>query len=375
MPGTRTPPFKAEIVGSLLRPPALHAARARHVRGEIDDAELWRIESAHIAEAVALHQEVGLRVCTDGEFHRRHWAMDFLSKIEGLHYRGALAVRFHTEAGDIEFAPPRLQVEAKLRRTVPLSVEDFAELRPLAERAGLVPKQAIPSPTLVHFRGGRAAVDALAYPGMDEFFADLARAYREEIAALYEAGCRYVQIDETNLPFLCDPKLRDHAVSIGEDPDKLPGRYVDLLNTIVADRPADLVVGMHMCRGNHMSAWVAEGGYDPVAEAVFGGLDIDAFFLEYDSPRAGSFAPLRYMSGRKVAVLGLVTSKQPALESKEELKRRIAEAAQILPLERLALSPQCGFASTIEGNQLTVEEEKNKLRLVVETAREVWGTA
>ena len=375
MPGTRTPPFKAEIVGSLLRPPALHAARARHVRGEIDDAELWRIESAHIAEAVALHQEVGLRVCTDGEFHRRHWAMDFLSKIEGLHYRGALAVRFHTEAGDIEFAPPRLQIEAKLRRIRPLAVEDFKELRPLAERAGLVPKQAIPSPTLVHFRGGRAAVDALAYPGMDEFFADLARAYREEIAALYEAGCRYVQIDETNLPFLCDPKLRDHAVSIGEDPDKLPGRYVDLLNSIVADRPADLVVGMHMCRGNHMSAWVAEGGYDPVAEAVFGGLDIDAFFLEYDSPRAGSFAPLRYMSGRKVAVLGLVTSKQPALESKEELKRRIAEAAQILPLERLALSPQCGFASTMEGNQLTVEEEKNKLRLVVETAREVWGTA
>ena len=375
MPGTRTPPFKAEIVGSLLRPPALHAARARHVRGEIYDAELWRIESAHIAEAVALHQEVGLRVCTDGEFHRRHWAMDFLSKIEGLHYRGALAVRFHTEAGDIEFAPPRLQIEAKLRRIRPLAVEDFKELRPLAERAGLVPKQAIPSPTLVHFRGGRAAVDALAYPGMDEFFADLARAYREEIAALYEAGCRYVQIDETNLPFLCDPKLRDHAVSIGEDPDKLPGRYVDLLNSIVADRPADLVVGMHMCRGNHMSAWVAEGGYDPVAEAVFGGLDIDAFFLEYDSPRAGSFAPLRYMSGRKVAVLGLVTSKQPALESKEELKRRIAEAAQILPLERLALSPQCGFASTMEGNQLTVEEEKNKLRLVVETAREVWGTA
>lgn len=369
------PPFKAEVVGSLLRPQESHEARARRLRGEIDDAELRRIESRHIAEAVELYKEVGLKVCTDGEFHRRHWAMDFLERLEGLHYHGALPVRFHTNEGDIEFAPPRLEVEAKLRRTRPLAVEDFAELRPLAERAGLLPKQPIPSPTLVHFRGGRAAISRQAYPEMDAFFADLARAYREEIDALYEAGCRYVQLDETNLPFLCDPKLRDHVRSIGEDPDKLPGRYVDLLNAIVRDRPQDLTVCMHMCRGNHMSAWVAEGGYDPVAEAVFGDLDIDGFFLEYDSPRAGSFAPLRYLSGRKVAVLGLVTTKQPQLESKDELKRRIDEAARIVPLERLALSPQCGFASTMEGNRLTVEDEKRKLRLVVETAQEVWGTA
>jgi 5-methyltetrahydropteroyltriglutamate--homocysteine methyltransferase len=369
------PPFKAEVVGSLLRPQALHDARARRIKGEITEAELRQIEAQHIAEAVALHQEVGLKVCTDGEFHRRHWAMDFLERVEGLHYRGAIAARFHTAEGDIEFAPPRLQVERKLRRIGPLAVEDFAELRPLAERAGLTPKQPIPSPTLVHFRGGRAAVDKLAYPEMDAFFADLARVYREEIDALYAAGCRYVQIDETNLPFLCDPKLRDHARSIGEDPDKLPARYVALLNDIVRDRPKDLTVCMHMCRGNHMSAWVAEGGYDPVAESVFGGLDIDGFFLEYDTPRAGSFAPLRYLSGRKIAVLGLVTSKQPQLESKDELKRRIDEAARIVPLERLALSPQCGFASTMEGNRLTLEDEKRKLRLVVETAREVWGTA
>ena len=372
---SHTPPFKAEIVGSLLRPPAFHEARARRARNEITAAELRHIESEHLAEAVALQKEVGLKVCTDGEFHRRHWAMDFIERIEGLHYEGAIAVKFHTTEGDIDFAPPRLQVHGKLRRTQPLSVEDFTELRPLAQAAGLMPKQPIPSPTLIHFRGGRAAVDKLAYPEMDGFFADLARAYREEIDALYAAGCRYVQIDETNLPFLCDPKLRDHVRSIGEDPDKLPARYVALLNSIVSGRPQDLTIGMHMCRGNHMSAWVAEGGYDPVAETVFGDLDIDAFFLEYDTPRAGSFAPLRYLTGNKVAVLGLVTSKQPELETKDELKRRIDQAAAIVPLDRLALSPQCGFASTMEGNRLTVEDEKAKLRLIVETAQEVWGTA
>jgi 5-methyltetrahydropteroyltriglutamate--homocysteine methyltransferase len=210
---------------------------------------------------------------------------------------------------------------------------------------------------------------------MDLFFTDLAAVYHQEMLALYAAGCRYLQVDETNLPYLCDPSLRGHARQIGEDPDQLTRRYVRLLNDIVRDRPKDLVVAMHMCRGNHMSSWVGEGGYDPVAEAVFGGLEIDAFFLEYDSPRAGTFAPLRYLSGNKVAVLGLVTTKQPALESKDELKRRIDEAARIVPLDRLALSPQCGFASTMEGNRVTVEDEKNKLRLVVETAREVWGTA
>jgi 5-methyltetrahydropteroyltriglutamate--homocysteine methyltransferase len=370
-----TPPFKADIVGSLLRPKALHDARARHAKGEITQDELRRTESAHIEEAVALQHEVGLRVCTDGEFHRRHWAMDFLERIDGLTYRGALAVKFHNEAGDVEFAPPRLEAHGKLRRTRPLAVADFVDLKPIADHHGLVAKQPIPSPTLAHFRGGRAAVDAKAYPDMDEYFADLARVYREELTALYEAGCRYVQIDETNLPFLCDPKLRDHAKSIGEDPDKLPHRYVRLLNDIVRGRPKDLVVCMHMCRGNHMSAWVADGGYDPIAEAVFGDLAIDGFFLEYDSPRAGSFAPLRYLTGDKVAVLGLVTTKKPELEAKDLLKRRIDEAARIVPLERLALSPQCGFASTMEGNRVTVDDEKRKLRLVVETAREVWGTA
>ncbi len=238
-----------------------------------------------------------------------------------------------------------------------------------------MPKQPIPSPTLVHMRGGRAAIDGAVYPDMDCFVADLVAVYRAEIKALYDAGCRYLQIDETNMPFLCDPKLRDTVRAIGEDPEKLPAFYVRMVNDVLKGRPADMTIVMHLCRGNHESAWVAEGGYDPVAEVLFGELALDGFFLEYDSPRAGSFAPLRYLSKNKTAVLGLVTTKKPLLESKDELKRRIDEAATLVPLDRLALSPQCGFASTIRGNALTVDDEKRKLALVVETAREVWGTA
>jgi 5-methyltetrahydropteroyltriglutamate--homocysteine methyltransferase len=225
----------------------------------------------------------------------------------------------------------------------------------------------------VHFRGGCAAIDPAIYPDIEDFFADLTRVYQEEIAALYAAGCRYLQIDDTNLPFLCDPALRDNVRKIGEDPDTLPQLYVRLMNDALRGKPADMVVGVHMCRGNHASSWVAEGGYDPIAEIVFGEMNVDAFFLEYDSPRAGGFAPLRYLTGRKVAVLGLVTTKKPQLENKEELKRRIGEAAKYIPLERLALSPQCGFASTIAGNALSPEDQRRKLELVVQTAREVWG--
>ena len=268
-----------------------------------------------------------------------------------------------------------MEVRGKLGRSKSLSVDDFKSLKPIADAAGLMPKQPMPSPTILHFRGGRAAIDTQTYPDMAEFFSDLARVYREEIAALYAAGCRYVQIDETNLPFLCDPALQDHARRIGETPEGLVGTYVDLLNDVVRDVPADMTVCMHMCRGNHASSWVAEGGYDPIAELVFGGINIHGFFLEYDSPRAGSFAPLRYLGRDKIAVLGLVTTKKAQLETKDELKRRIDEAAQYVPLERLALSPQCGFASTIEGNRLTADDQKRKLELVVETAREVWGSA
>jgi 5-methyltetrahydropteroyltriglutamate--homocysteine methyltransferase len=227
----------------------------------------------------------------------------------------------------------------------------------------------------VHFRGGRAAIDRSVYPDIEEFFQDLARVYREEIRALYEAGCRYVQIDDTNLPFLCDPALREGARKIGEDPATLPALYVRMMNDALHGRPDDMTVCLHLCRGNHASSWIAEGGYEPVAEITFGEMAVDGFFLEYDSERAGGFEPLRHLRGGKVAVLGLVTTKKPALESKDELKRRIDEAAKFVPLDRLALSPQCGFASTLTGNRLTIDDEKRKLALVVETAQEVWGTA
>ena len=375
MPSFKTPPFKADVVGSLLRPQAIFDARAKRESGALSAEELRRIESAAVDEAVALQKSVGLKVCTDGEFHRRHWFLDFLEKIDGVEVHGGLAVKFHNEQGDIEFAPPRFEVHGTMKRSRGLAVDDFKDLKLVAEREGLMPKQAIPSPTLVHMRGGRAAIDKAIYPGIDAFMADLVEVYRAEIRALYEAGCRYLQIDETNLPFLCDPKLRDTVRKIGEDPDKLPQLYARLLNDVLKGKPADLTICMHMCRGNHESAWVAEGGYDPVAELVFGGIALDGFFLEYDSPRAGSFAPLRYLGPEKIAVLGLVTTKKPLLESKDELRRRIDEAARYVPLERLALSPQCGFASTIGGNKLTVDDEKRKLALVVDVANEVWGRA
>jgi 5-methyltetrahydropteroyltriglutamate--homocysteine methyltransferase len=320
-----------------------------------------------------LQKAAGLRVCTDGEYHRRHWFLDFVERIDGVGFEGGLKTTFRTEQGAIEFAPPRVVTTGKLGRSRPLALTEFQELSPLAKAAGLVPKQAIPSPTLLHFRSGRAGVDAKAYPDMAEYFVDLARVYREEIAALYEAGCRYIQIDETNFPFLCDPKLHDHVRSIGEDPVTIQHTYAKLLNDVTRGRPSDLCICIHMCRGNHESAWVASGGYEPVAEVAFGSLDVDGFFLEYDTGRAGGFDPLRYLSGKKVAVLGLVTTKKPELESKDTLKRRIDEAAKYAPLDRLALSPQCGFASTIGGNKLTEDDEKRKLELVVETARDVWG--
>jgi 5-methyltetrahydropteroyltriglutamate--homocysteine methyltransferase len=367
------PPFKADVVGSLLRPQGLLDTRSRFAKGELSREALWDLEHQSLARAVELQKSAGLKVCTDGEYHRRHWFMDFVERIDGVGFEGGLKTTFRSDEGPIEFAPPRVVTKGKLGRTKPLASDEFKDLKPVAEKAGLVPKQAIPSPTLLHFRSGRAGVDAKAYPDMAEFFADLARVYREEVAALYQAGCRYLQIDETNYPFLCDPKLHDHVRSIGEDPVTLQRTYAKLLNDVTRDRPADLRICIHMCRGNHESSWVASGGYEPVAEIAFGTLDVEGFFLEYDTDRAGGFEPLRHLSGNKVAVLGLVTTKKPALESKDALKRRIDEATKYVPLERLALSPQCGFASTIGGNKLTEDDEKRKLELVVETAREVWG--
>lgn len=373
MPGPKYLPLRADVVGSLLRPDAIHEARKQLADGRITAEELWRIESACVAGAVALQKECGLKAATDGEFHRRHWFMDFVERIDGVGFAGGLKARFQTDEGAIEFAPPRIVTTGKLRRRRALAGDEFADLKPIAEQAGLVPKQAIPSPTLIHFRSGDAGVDRTAYPDIAEYYHDLAQVCRDEIQALYDAGCRYVQIDDTNYPYLCDPAMHEHVRAIGEDPVELQYKYRDLLNAVTQDRPADLIVAMHLCRGNHESAWAASGGYEPVAEVVFGQLDVDVLFLEYDTDRAGGFEPLRYLAPDKIAVLGLVTSKKAELENKDRLKARLDEASKFVPLDRLAISPQCGFASTIGGNKLTVEEEKAKLRLCVEVADEVWS--
>jgi 5-methyltetrahydropteroyltriglutamate--homocysteine methyltransferase len=367
------PPFRAEHVGSLIRPDALITARQAAEKAEIAPAELARIQRDAIADVVRLQEDIGLRLVTDGEYNRTFWQRDFLLKFSNVREAAAkLIVRFHSPSGTRDRAPATLEVVGKLSRPNRIFVDDFKFLQSIAHA---VPKITIPSPTTMHFRGGRQAVDAKAYPDMDEFYADLARVYGEEIHDLGQAGCRYLQIDEVNLAYLCDPELRAQVRNIGEDPDTLPKTYARLLNDTIAGRPADMVVGMHLCRGNFAGAWVAEGGYDPIAELLFNEIAVDGYFLEYDSPRAGSFAPLRFLPKGKTAILGLVTTKNAKLESKDELKRRIDEASRYAPLEQLALSPQCGFSSGIGGNAMTVEDEIAKLRLVVETAQEVWGSA
>jgi len=369
-----SPPFKADTVGSLLRPKRLLDARAAQAAGRMSDAELRTIEDDEIKSAVALHKECGFKHTTDGDFRRRHWFMDFIERIDGLRFGEPLAIRFKSADGSVEFSPPRMELHAPLKRTQSLTRTDFALLKPVADAAGLVAKECIPSPTLLHFRSTRSRMHSKVYPDVEELYEDIAQVYRQEIAALYAAGCRYLQIDETNIPgHLSDPSLRAAAQKEGEDPDELVLRYAQLINDSVREAPDDMTVCVHMCRGNHAGGWFAEGGYDPVAVS-FREIDVDGFFLEYDTPRAGSFAPLAHLGKGKVAVLGLVTTKSPKLESKDELKRRIDQAAEYVPLEYLALSPQCGFASTIEGNPLTQDDQKRKLQLVAETARDVWGS-
>ena len=364
------PPFRADHVGSLLRPAVLTAARAKRARGEIDGAALRAIEDEHIRAAVALQEAAGLESITDGEYRRQMFHIDFLEQLLGTEVKGAVAAKFHNEAGEREFAPPRLMVTGKLERTHGIQTDDFEFLKSVTSKT---PKVCIPSPPTVHFRGGRAAVSEQAYPDIGEFFADLARVYREEIAELGALGLTYLQLDDTNLAYLCDPALRDKTKSIGEDPDVLPHTYAELINQAIGARPAAMTACIHLCRGNYRSSWVSEGGYEPVAEALFNEIEVDGYFLEYDTPRAGDFSPLRFVPKGKKVVLGLVTSKKPDLESKDDLKRRVDEAAAYVPMEDLALSPQCGFASTAEGNELSEDAQRAKLELVVEVAREVWG--
>jgi 5-methyltetrahydropteroyltriglutamate--homocysteine methyltransferase len=365
------PPFRADHVGSLLRPPHLLAARELARQGQLAAAELARVEDEAIRDVVTRQQDIGLKAVTDGEFRRNLWHIDFLKSIANVSVaRSAVKVHFHTAEGDIERLPSALKVDGRLARTQPIFVEHFRFLKSVAR---VTPKITIPSPSVLHFRGGRDAIDATAYPDLDGFYIDLARVYAEEVSDLAAAGCRYLQIDEVNLAYLCDPKVRNEVREIGEDPALLPRTYARLINGAIATRPKDMTVCMHLCRGNFESAWLAEGGYDPVAEVLFNEVNVDGYFLEYDSPRAGDFTPLRYVPRHKRVVLGLVTSKHGALEDKDAIKRRIDEAAKVLPLEQLALSPQCGFASGERGNKLTVDEQWAKLRLIVEVAREVWG--
>jgi len=369
-----TPPFRADHVGSLIRPDALIAARAAVERNEMQEPELRRIREDAIRDVVRLQQEIGLSVVTDGEFNRGSWQRDFLLKFENVELiPSKLTVRFHSSAGTRDHSPPSLAVTGKLERPNAIFVDDFRFLKSVARAA--TPKVTIPSPTVLHFRGGREAIDRKAYPDMSAFYADLARVYAQEIRDLADAGCRYLQIDEVNLAYLCDPALRAEVANIGEDPASLPRTYAKLLNDTIARRPPGMTVCMHLCRGNFAGAWIAEGGYEPIAELLFNEIGVDGYFLEYDSPRAGGFEPLRFLPKGKVAVLGLVTTKSARLETKDALKRRIDEASRCAPIEQLALSPQCGFSSGIGGNAMTAADEVAKLRLVVETAQEVWGTA
>ncbi len=364
------PPFRADHVGSLLRPSALLEAREQWKAGKLAKNQLAKLEDAAVREAVALQESVGLESITDGDYRRDHWWVDFVSAIGGVKISGGLPVKFHNEGGDIEYAPPRAEVTAKLTRPTGISTEHFRFLKAATASTA---KQCVPSPTIVHFRGGRSAVSHDAYPEMDAFFADLARVYNEEFRALAELGCEYLQIDDTNFAFLCDPALRDNTRKLGEDPDRLPLTYAKLINDSIAGLRPKMTVCVHLCRGNHESSWVADGGYEPVAETLFNALDVDGFFLEYNSPRAGDFKPLRFVPTGKKVVLGLITTKNAALENADDVRRRIDEAAKILPLDQLCLSPQCGFASTKLGNKLTVEDEKAKLGLVVDLAHKVWG--
>jgi 5-methyltetrahydropteroyltriglutamate--homocysteine methyltransferase len=363
-----SPPFRADHVGSLLRPAALHEARSSFAPGS---DELRAAEDAAILEAIRLQEEVGLQSATDGEFRRATWHMDFIYALGGLSKApGHLKVKFHNPNGDIEWTPASIKVDGRLHIDQTIFGDAFTFLR---DHTSLVPKLTIPSPNMVHYRGGPAAIDPAVYPDIEEFWSDLAAAYADEVARLGALGCTYLQFDDTSLAYLNDPAQRAEIAARGEDAEHLHLRYIKQINAAVAGRPSGMAITTHMCRGNFRSSWAASGGYDFVAEALFSELDVDGFFLEYDDERSGGFEPLRFVPPGKQVVLGLVTTKRPELESKDSLKRRIEEASKYVPLDQICLSGQCGFSSTVEGNALTADQQRAKLQLIVETAREVWG--
>lgn len=365
------PPFRADHVGSFLRPKELIDARERFRAGEIDAEALRAVEDEAIRGVVAFQEDLGLKGITDGEFRRTYFHTDFLLQLDGVEEAGGTQVHFHRHGGEeLSYAPPVMKITGKIAHARDIQRRDYEFLASVTSR---LPKVTIPSPTMLHFRGGRDAIDRNAYPDLEDFYADLAAAYRAEIASLAAAGCRYLQLDDTNLAYLCDDTQRANARARGMDPDDLPRLYARIINDSIRDKPADMVVCVHLCRGNFRSSWAAEGGYEPVAEVLFNELNVDGYFLEYDDPRSGDFAPLRHVPAGKTVVLGLVTTKLGELEDPADVKRRIDEAAKVMPLDQIALSPQCGFSSTVHGNDIQVEQQAAKLRLVIDVATDVWG--
>jgi len=363
------PPFRADHVGSLLRPAEIFQARQSVADGELSDDSLREVEDAAIAAMIPKLEATGIQSITDGEFRRAWFHLDFLEQLDGVTVTGMIPSSSGSE-GRVGMAPPKITVTGKLAHRRDIQVADYQFVDSHTERH---PKVCIPSPTMAHFRGGRAGIDIESYPDLDDFFEDLAQCYRDELAHLYSAGCRYVQLDDTNLAYLCDPEMRQGAIDRGDDPDELPRTYAALINDAIRDTPEDMTTAVHLCRGNYKSTFFASGGYEPVAEVLFNELEVDAYFLEYDDERSGDFAPLRFVPSDKTVVLGLVTSKTPQLESPDDLLERIEDATGYVSTDQLCLSPQCGFASTMEGNALTEEEQWAKLGLVVSTAERAWG--
>ena len=371
----QTAPFRADHVGSFLRPKYLLDARAQHAAGEITTAQLRAVEDKAITEIVEFQEDVGLQSITDGEFRRTYFHIDFLAQLGGV--KTDIPVTVIRPDGSEELAPPVMRVVGKVEHMRDIQRADFEYLKLQVKslaKSGLTPKVTIPSPTMLHFRGGRAGISKAHYPELDPaFYDDVAKAYGDELRSLAEAGCTYVQMDDTNLAYLCDDKMREAARQRGDDPNELPHRYAKFINKVVEHKPEGMTLAMHLCRGNFKSTHAAAGNYEPVAEALLAEMNLDAYFMEYDDERSGDFRPLRYLSKGKIVVLGLVTTKFGAMESKDALKRRIDEAAKFAPIDQLCLSPQCGFSSTVHGNNIAVQAQRDKLRLVVEVAQEVWG--
>ncbi len=367
------PPFRADHVGSFLRPHALMDAREARAAGLISSGELREIEDSYIGGVVAAQQDVGLHGITDGEFRRMFFHVDFLEQLDGVTVEeGDFLATFRRDDGtEVGFKPPTMKVTDKVRHGHPIQGPDYDFLSSVVTET---PKVCIPAPSMLHFRGGREGISTAAYPDLDVFFDDLTRAYREEIADLAARGCRYLQLDDTNLAYLCDPEVRERTAARGEDPDELTRLYCRLVNDAITEAPQDMVTAVHLCRGNFRSAWVSQGGYEPVADILFNQMNVDAFFLEYDDERSGDFAPLRLVPKHKRVVLGLMSSKKAEVEPRDEVIGRIEEAGEYIDLDQCAVSHQCGFSSTAHGNELSEDDQWRKLARTVEVANAVWGS-